>query len=309
MLDGVPTYVLAGAIEKTPSPLNVLSDTPIFIKSSRMTEKVFLVVCGCTKLTLPFVPFPSPPRRAATLAYIIFAAVLKCTEGWIRVTTKTYPGQPGSAAWPVTIVSAMGGAYTWALVFPTILEQVLEVMIKSSSVGGAEGKKVAEKMETMHSLMQKQRPIAVVAFSMIICTKLTEDPFVQRWFIVGYFLGCSVISVFFVFFIGIPAIAAFEETIRESMGDNPSPKMKGLHGKIVVLLREIRNNGYSNTGSAVVFGVCPFLWSVAPYQNAFGWTMGIIIYTVGIIFLTPNAKKAAKVAAAPPTETSEEDEK
>ena len=258
MLDGVPTYVLTRAIEKTPSPLNVLFDTPIFIKSSRMTEKVFLVVCGCTKLTLPFVPFPSPPRRAATLAYIIFAAVLKCTEGWIRVTTKTYPGQPGSAAWPVTIVSAMGGAYTWALVFPTILEQVLEVMIKSSSVGGAEGKKVAEKMETMHSLMQKQRPIAVVAFSMIICTKLTEDPFVQRWFIVGYFLGCSVISVFFVFFIGIPAIAAFEETIRESMGDNPSPKMKGLHGKIVVLLREIRNNGYSNTGSAVVFGVCPF---------------------------------------------------
>jgi hypothetical protein len=250
------------------------------------------------------------------LANGILAAMLKCCEGWIRVFTKTYPGQPGIGAWPVTIVAAIGGAFAWAIVFPSILEQVLTIMIKSSSIGGAEGKKVAEKMEAMHSIMKMQRPISVLAFSMIIGMKIFEDPFIQQYFVVAYFLGCSVISFFFVFVVGLPAIAAFEQTIRESMGDNPNPKMKALHGKVCMFLREIRNNGYSNTASAIIFGVCPFLWSVAPYQNAFGWTMGIVIYTVGILFMAPSSGKPAKVAASSTTisttmssNSSEDDDK
>ena len=269
---------------------------------------------------------PHSPCRSASFVHFlskvlaltngIVAALLKCCEGWIRVFTKTYPGQPGIGAWPVTIVAAIGGAFAWAIVFPSILEQVLTIMIKSSSIGGAEGKKVAEKMEAMHSIMKMQRPISVLSFSMIIGMKIFEDPFIQQYFVVAYFLGCSVISFFFVFVVGLPAIVAFEQTIRESMGDNPNPKMKALHDKVCMFLRELRNNGYSNTASAIIFGVCPFLWSVAPYQNAFGWTMGIVIYTVGILFMAPSSGKPAKVAASSTTisttvssNSSEDDDK
>jgi len=244
-------------------------------------------------------------RVSRNLFFLISLCMLKFSEGMLRMTLKKYPGQPGSAAWPVTIVSFLGGSLAWATVFPSILEQILTVMVKSSSIGGPEGKKVADKMEQMHEIMKKQPPIAIAAFAMIICTKFTEDPFVQRWFVVSYFIGCSIISVFFVFFVGMPAASAFEQTIRESLDSASTPKMKALHDKIKLFQGELRKNGYSNTGTAIIFGVCPFLWSVAPYQNAFGWSLGIPMFAFGIHFLAPTKGRAtAKVAGHVPTTTS-----
>lgn len=97
--------------------------------------------------------------------------------------------------------------------------------------------------------MKKQMPISILTFSMIICMKLTEDPFVQQFFVAGYFLGCATLSVFFVFVVGLPAITAFNDTVQESIKSAPSPKMEALGGKVKVLLRELTNNGYSNTAT------------------------------------------------------------
>jgi hypothetical protein len=215
------------------------------------------------------------------------AGVLRTFEGAMRFTTGIYVGE----SFYTTFLSAWAGFLFWGQLGPLFLEQVLTVIIKSVKMSGAEGELMKKNMERMRTLINWQLPQVTIAYLSLLATYFVDDPFVASWLVASYYLWSTLTSIFFVFVIAMPIMSAFMGIIESANPEGSDAKLASLQKKIFIFHREVRNNGFSNTLTCIVFCV-PFTRTMVTYQLAFGWTIGALINLAAIWFIRPkNAKK------------------
>ena len=110
-----------------------------------------------------------------------------------------------------------------------------------------------------------------------------------------YHLGCGLMAVNLMIFVGLNASTIMRNLIKATLDNTPEgqrdPRMVNIVGKLNVCIRELRNNGISNPVGSVLFAFWGYLANKHSYQLVFAWILICPIISAFMWFLNPNKKR------------------
>ena len=122
-----------------------------------------------------------------------------------------------------------------------------------------------------------------------------DDMDTQALLASGYHLGCGLMAVNLMIFVGLNASTIMRNLIKATLDNTPEgqrdPRMVNIVGKLNVCIRELRNNGISNPVGSVLFAFWGYLANKHSYQLVFAWILICPIISAFMWFLNPNKKR------------------
>lgn len=248
----------------------------------------------CTVITIGFVRkqkkehfnaiMKSPMQKS--ILYVAIECLFRMTESIIRVSSGG-TAVIGSGSLAITLIEAFAGMLFWASLGPGFMTTWMNTVMSNAKMSGAQGLTVKTRMENMQKQLKVFKWGVAFVFLTTIGTYFTPDPDIAKYFIITYYLGMSIASVYLVNVCALPVARLFADILKESNKSGTDAKMNMLQDKVAVFTREIRNNGISNTLSCLAFVCLPFLWTFISYQVLFGWSIAIPILFAAAVFIKP----------------------
>ena len=169
-------------------------------------------------------------------------------------------------------------------------------------MSGEQGEKVKNTMVTLTKNLYYFKFSAGGTYLITCGSLFFEDPAQTQYFVILFYFTMTFNSIFLVNFCALPVGRMFKEVLDEANKDGTDAKFNALQNKVALFLREVRNNGISNTALCLLFCL-PFAHTFVSYQFLFGWTLGCPIIFVAAFFIKPskidsNKKKVAPAATA-----------